>query len=429
MPEHSTNPSGERLYSGRFFEVFAATVVFMTGAALLFHFGQFVQDYLSFDVTTLGRILSISMLGTLLIRLHIGRWIDRLGCRPVWLVGALVVAVTRGGVQFATGFWTIVCLRTLSMMAAAAVMTTVAVFAAQIAPPHRRAESIGIMGLAGFLGMMVGPTMGDWILADAGGSITPYRVFFTASALCSLISGVVILLVKLPASRPVGESARPGAHGDTAQGAPARGEAPPSVEPATLRVIARHWPGAVMLVGVVFTMAFCVQIIYLERLAEVRGFENIKMFFLVYGPTSMVLRITLRRLPQRIGRTRTLLLGLGLLSVGLLALTRAYTAFGLVVPAFLMGAGHCFIFPSMVDLGAERLPPRYRGTGTSLILGAGDLGLLIGFWAIGAVIDRYGFDAMLVALAATVLATAVFLAVARRRDVFGRLPSTTPLKK
>ena len=79
-----------------------------------------------------------------------------------------------------------------------------------------------------------------------------------------------------------------------------------------------------------------------------------------------------------------------------------------------MGAGHSFVFPSMVDLAAERLPAERRGLGTSLILGAGDLGMLIGFMSLGEVFDRFGFDAGLVALAAVVLGATIVFAATRR---------------
>ena len=83
-----------------------------------------------------------------------------------------------------------------------------------------------------------------------------------------------------------------------------------------------------------------------------------------------------------------------------------------------MGTGHCFIFPSMVDLAAERLPPERRGTGTALILGAGDLGMLIGFAVLGELIDGFGFDIALVVLGCTVLFGAGILGWARRDAVF-----------
>ncbi len=397
----------DRLYTGQFFQVFAATGLFMSGVALQFHFGQYI-GYLGHDVETLGLLLSISTLGTLLIRLQLGRWIDRFGCKPTWLAGTLVVAVSVAAMQFAERLWLIGTLRTISQMAIASVMTTVAVFAAQIAPAGRRAESIGTMGLAGFLGMIVGSSLGDEIFSGDTDSILAYRVFFSAGAVCSLLAGLVMLFIASPADKAADDPqvTPPALPGESAG--------------ATLRVIRDHWPGAILVVGVVFSMVFCMQLSFLERLAEQRGFKDIKVFFLVYGPTAITLRIIFRRLPQRLGRTRTVLGGLLLLAVGILCLTGVQTQAQLVLPGLIMGAGHCFVFPSMVDLAAERLPPRHRGTGTSLIMAAGDLGLLIGFAGLGGLIDALGFDVALAALSSTVLAGATILGWCRRDAVFFR---------
>jgi MFS family permease len=416
--------------------MFAAVMLFMTGVALQFHFGQYVE-YVGYGTGTLGRILSISMVGTLLIRLHIGRWIDRLGCRPTWLAGTAIVAVTVGSIQFTQNVWLIIALRTLSTMATAAVMTTVAVFAAQIAPPGRRAESLGMIGLAGFTGMIVGPTLGDWIFSASTDVITPYRIFFSASAVCSLLAGGVIQFL----GPPTAGSGRDQTTAATSLSASAGFKSPRRTSPrgtdleqchpspcqggkeggaSQLRLIIEHWPGVVLLVGVVFSMVFCLQTSFLERLAEARGFKDIKVFFLVYGPTAMSLRVICRRVPERLGRSRTLFGGLVLLGTGLVFLTGVTSQWELAVPALLMGAGHCFIFPSMVDLAAERLPFEHRGTGTALILGAGDLGMLIGYGVLGELIDARGFDAGLLALAAAVLSGAGIFAFVRRRVVFSR---------
>ena len=400
-------PAADRLYTRRFFHVFGAVVLFMTGLALQFHFGQYVQ-YLGYGVDTLGHILSISMIGTLLVRLQIGRWVDRFGFRPIWLTGTLVVALAVGSIQFTERLWLITILRALSTVASSAVMITVVVFAAQVAPPNRRAESIGTMGLAGFLGMIAGPTLGDLIFDGNPNSIIPYRVFFSASAACSLLAGGVMLLARLP--RPVDT---PPTLPDSAASLPGRG-------PSQIKVVLEHWPGAILLVSVVFGIAFSFQSTFLERLAEERGFKDIKLFFLIYCPTAMLLRLIFRRLPEQIGRTRTVLLGLVLMATGQLALVGIRSQIQLLVPGLLMGAGHCFIFPSMVDLGSERFRAESRGTAAALIFAAGDVGMLIGFAAMGEVIDAFDFDVALTALAYCVLGCAVFFAIARRRAVFSR---------
>jgi predicted MFS family arabinose efflux permease len=167
-------------------------------------------------------------------------------------------------------------------------------------------------------------------------------------------------------------------------------------------------------------MVFCLQMSFLERLAEERGFKNIKVFFLVYAPAAMILRILFRRVPQEFGRSRAVVGGLLLQAVGLCFLVGIREQWQLALPAVLMGAGHCFVFPSMVDLAAERFPGRLRGTGTASILVAGDLGMLIGFVGLGELIDTLGFDVGLWVLAATVATGATLFAIARRDAVFRR---------
>jgi len=397
-------PPADRLYTPLFFQVFAAATLFMSAVSLQFHFGQYI-GYLGHGVDTLGWLLSAATVGSLLIRLQLGRWIDRFGYRPTWVCGATVVAASTTFMQFSESLWIIGTLRMLTVMATAAVMTTVAVFAAQIAPRHRRAESIGTIGLAGFTGMILGASLGDVIFSGPSESIAPFRFFFTGSAVCALFSAGIIMALRLPEGGF--DAVRQDGSGSGVQ-----------VRPPILRVLRAHWPGTILLVGVVFSMAFCLQMSFLERLAEDRGFRDIKVFFLCYGPTAMALRIVFRRLPERIGRTRTLVLGLTLLSAGILLMIGADSQVSLVVPGLMMGAGHCFVFPSMVDLAAERLPSEHRGVGTSLILGAGDLGMLIGFAVMGQLIDAFGFDTALVALACTIFIGAVIFGLSRRDALF-----------
>lgn len=370
------------LYTSRFFMVFAAVLLFMTAVALQFHFGQFVE-YLGHDVDTLGLLLAAGTVGALAIRLQVGRWIDRFGCRPTWVVGAIIVAASVGAMQFVRELWLIVVLRLIATMATASVQTTSTVFAAMIAPPRRRAESLGIMGLAGFLGMMVGPSLGDWFFSGDVTSAGPYHLFFTAVAVSSVLSALIIARVPL----------------QTQTLAAAPSAAPPGSVRDQFRVIARYWPGMILGVGVFFSIVGCFQTSFLERLADARGFGRIKLFFLAYCCTAIVLRLAFRRVPERIGRRRTVLGGLVVMLTGLLAMIGVQTDLDLLLPGALMGAGHAFVFPSMVDLAATSLPNEHRGTGTALILGAGDVGQLIGFAALGQIINLHGYDTAVIGMA------------------------------
>lgn len=402
----ASEPRAEHLYTPRFFQVFVAVMLVMVGTSLQYHFGQYV-NYRGYSVDVLGRILGISMVGALVIRLSVGRWLDRYGVKPVWLAGTMTAALAAFAIQFVEGATGITALRTLAMMALSSTMTAGTLLAAQIAPVGRRAESIGSIGLAGFLGMIVGPALGDFIFRQDIDSPDPYRTFFSLSAACFAASGLMAVTVRTRSS----------ADGNGTN------EPQPRVAPTRtiqMKVIREHWPGVILLMGMGFSMVFTIQTSFLERFAEFKGFHHIKTFFFVYCPTAIVLRVIFRRVPERFGRTRTMLLGAAFMIAGLLSLTMASSEWGLVLPGILMGAGHCFIFPSMVDLSASRLPPEYRGTGTALILGAGDAGMLIGFTTVGEVIDRFGYGTAIVGLAAVFLLISVTVALGLRSQVFRR---------
>jgi len=407
------SPQAEPLYTRRFFQVFAGVMLFMICTTLQFHFGQYIA-YLGHKIDVLGRVLGITYVGTLLIRLSIGRWIDRAGCRRVWMRGTVIVALAVGAIQFVESLWLIVVLRTIAVMASAAVMTTVAVFAAQIAPPERRAESLGTMGLAGFCGMIIGPALGDTIFSQEHVPHSAYHVFFTASAIAALLACGAIWIIRtedMDAIAPADD---------------ARDEHATSTARSRFRMIGQYGAGMVFMVGVVFATVWSFHSLFLERLAEERGFRDIKMFFLFYAPTAMILRLVFRRVPQQIGRTRTLFGGMLLLGVGMLCLIGVRSQMQLIVPAILMGAGHCFIYPSMVDLCAGRFPPSQRGTGTALILASGDLGMLIGYTLLGELIEATNFDVALMLLAAEVFVAALVYGVARRAVIFARRVTVAP---
>jgi MFS family permease len=395
------------LYTGRFFRVFAASFLFMAGQSLQYHFGEYVA-HLGHPVDTLGWILSLSMLGTLLVRFRIGRWIDRFGCRASWVLGTTVVACGYLAMPFARHLALLVVVRAITYMAVAMVMTTIAVFAAHVAPPRRRAESIGTLGLAGLFGMSIGPMLGDWIFAAPQPSRAAFFIFFAVSAACSLSAGALMAGVRVPVERGA---------------APIAGIATPEAGASTWALVRRHWPGVVLLIGFVFSMSFCFQASFLERLAEARGFHDIKLFFLTYGPTAIALRVVFRRLPERLGRRRTMLAGMVLLAAGQLVLSTVHSPAGLILPAGLMGAGHAFIWPSMVDLAAGAMPPEHRGLGTSIILGACDVGFLVGFALLGELIRLLDHGPTLVLLASCVILSSMVYTASLARERKTSVPS------
>ncbi len=356
-----------RLYTPQFFQVLAGAMLTMVAVSMQFHFGEYVAS-LGYSVAILGWIAGIGVVGSMLLRPYVGTWIDRFGCRPFFFAAALGAAVANLSFPHTRTFWVICVVRILMAASYATFLTTVAVYAAHAAPARRRAESLGTVGIGGFLGMMMGPAIGDIIFASGGATQASFVRFFSTMAVVSLLAGVVVANVRVRAPSPHIEA------------------------PAVGKLLRDYWPGGVLLVCVAFAMCLTIQMTFLERFAHDRGFENIRWFFLAYGVAAILLRIFFRRVPQRFGRHRVCSLGLCVMGFGVILFIPVRAQWHLVFPALLMGSGHAFVFPSMVDLVADRLPVAHRGVGTSLALGAMDVGFVLGGVVYGQLIGLCGFE-------------------------------------
>ena len=64
------------------------------------------------------------------------------------------------------------------------------------------------------------------------------------------------------------------------------------------------------------------------------------------------------------------------------------TTWQLIYPAIAGGLGHSLLFPSVIAAGSVGFPQENRGTATSLILGAYDIGILVGSPLLGLILVR-----------------------------------------
>lgn len=382
----------DRLYTPRFFLLLGVLFAYMCGFGLLVHLGKYVIK-LGGDVGTLSWIFGLGMLGSIPARPFLGRWIDRVGCKPVLLVATMLAAVIVLSFQWFADIRAICALRIALQLTQAALLTSVAVFAAHIAPPRRSAESLAMLGMGGLAGIMVGPVIGDIVFRGPEASDATYALYFTLGAALLVCSCFLVILTA----------------------APRRVDHPSGGRESITRLMIRHWPGPLVVMGLSLALVQTIPMLYIERFVTARNLGGVTCFFVAYAPTAIALRVCLRRLPYRIGRRRTLIFGYLAYVLGMLLLTQVHTAGGLVLPAIIMGAGHCFSYPFLVDLAAEKMPPQHRGVATSVILGAIDVGFLISFVLVGQLIKHHGFNVALVTAAGLASVGVAYYAWSQRR--------------
>ncbi|MFV2066483.1 MAG: MFS transporter, partial [Pirellulales bacterium] len=383
------------VYDRSFWFAYLANTSLMIAVSLLFRYSDFIH-LLGGSELQLGWIVGVGAVGSLLMRLAQGVGIDRYGPRKIWLISLLAVIVTLFLHIWVTRVDTpgIYFLRAAYHTGLAGAFGASITYIARRAPVIRMAELIGMLGSSGFVGMIVGTQLGDFLCrAEPLSRFHLDRLFLVAAAVatCSLLAA---WLATRGESRPVRRKRLP-----------------------TLWIVRRYHPGKLILMGLMMGIGVGLPGTFLRPFAESLGISTIGTFFGVYAVTAFGLRMATRRLPERIGIRPTILLGMVCLAGSLLLYLVVQSPWQLAIPAVVAGAAHALLFPSVVAGCSQTFPDRYRGLGTTLGLGAFDLGNLIGMPISGSLVyaaDQAGlpgYPVLFVSLAALLLLFSGYYAI------------------
>lgn len=351
QPDESTSA-----YDSVFWLTYLANSALMVAVGLLFRYSDFV--FVSGgDEFELSWIIGIGTVGALSMRVFQGVGIDRFGPRRVWLLSLtlfvasvlahlLITSVHSPAVYFA---------RIAMLTGLAGAFGASITFISLRVPGRRMAEMIGTLGSSGFVGIALGPLLGDFIAGSGEVTRPDVQRIFTAAA----VSGSISLLATFAATR--GQLRRR-----------LRRQPPPHL------LIKRYHPGVMLLVAAAMGVGISLPMVYVRPYAQQLGIDGIKSFFLVYAAVAFTVRISTRRLPERIGVRPMILMGFGSLAVSALLYMVVAVEWQLAIPAVFAGIAHAFLFPSVVSGGSLTFPPRYRGLATTLMLALFDFGNFVG---------------------------------------------------
>ena len=358
-------------YDRTFWISYIANTAIMVAVSILFRYADFIH-HLGGTEMELGLIVGTGMIGALAMRVFQGVGIDRFGPRIVWLGSVVLFVLSVLGHVLVTRIDTpgVYLLRVSLTIATAGAFGASITFVSLRVPEHRLGELIGVLGSSGFLGMALGPTLGDWILAN--GPITRPRIdqmFYLAA-----LAGTVSCLCVLVATRH--EVKRE-----------------PRRQPPMLWLLKRYHPGPLLLVSLAMGVGLGLPHIFLKAYAAELDIPRIKTFFLVYAGAAFLIRVLMRRWTDRVGVRPVALTGLLILSVSMLLYLTVRDEWTLAIPAALSGVAHAFLFPAVMSGGSVSFPSRYRGLATTVMLATFDLGNLLGQPTVGGIVHtsrQYG---------------------------------------
>lgn len=390
------NQTPPTIYTRTFWLCYLANVLLVTANSLTFRFAEFVA-FLGGEERIAGTIVSVGMFAAVLSRFGVGQAVDRYGTRMLWRSSSAILGVSYLLFLTVDGIsWPIYLVRILFTVSLACMFSCAMIYIQKQVPARRRMEVIATLGTSGFVGMTIGPQLGDVLFRILSPGWPQFvALFCTAGMLGAVYFGIVFFVT------------RNDQHSSPKQTMPAH------------RLLFRYWPGQILISAIVLGGASTVPTVFLTRYATHSGLRGIGTFFLAYSGSAFLFRLLSARYIKTIGLRSVILIGMAGLGSGQLALLLVSAEWHFLLPAALCGLGHALLFPAVVAGGANTFPNEYRGSGTMLILGFTEIGFVIAAPILGITIDLFGFPTMFAMSGSTILTLGLvyYLTAAEPRDL------------
>jgi MFS family permease len=354
-------------YDRVFWLTYLANGLTTVANAMLVRYADFV-NVLGGEERQLGFIVGVGMLGSIAMRLVQGLGIDRYGAARVWQLSMVAYAASLvAPVWLSTAYGPAVFIvRTVMQTSLAGVFGSSITFVSLRVAPPRVAEIVGTLGTSGFIGILVGPQISDWICGGASiGQVQVDRLFVTAGGVATLAT----LATWLATAR----------------------NPPPGVRrrPSLWRLVRRYTPLSVAVIAAAMGVGFAIPMTFLRPFAAELHITRIGLYFGVYALSAFIARLATRQLFQRHGNRPWIIVGMVLLTSSFLLYLPVRQSWHLVAPGMVAGVAHALLFPSVISAGTIVFPRRFRGVATSMMLAMFDLGTFLGTPVVGALVQHW----------------------------------------
>ena len=294
----------------------------------------------------------------LLCRPFAGRLSDLRGRRPLMLFGATLCALGMVLLPFADSLAAVVGIRLVQGVAEAAFFVAGFALLADLAPASRMGEALSYNSLGLYLGIALGPPLGELLIEQSG-----YATAWYAATALSLLAAALVLTIPEPVRDQDGDG-----HG---------------------RLI--HRPGIPVSLGFFASLAAISGFLAFASLrADEVGLSNTSLALLIYGLVVVFCRIAFARVPDRLPSLPLGAASLIAIAIGLLLVAVWPTPVGMMAGVAVMAVGVAFSTPAFFAAIFATATPAERGAAAGTASAFIDLGLGFGPIALGVVADASG---------------------------------------
>jgi multidrug resistance protein len=388
------------------FIVFSTILIDFIGFSVLIPVLPLFAQRLGASPTQIGLILTIYALAQLLFLPAWGWVSDRIGRRPVLLVSLAGTVASFTLLAAADSIGLIYAARALAGFFAASIGTAQAVVT-DVTARSERARGMGLIGAAFGAGMVVGPVLGG-VLAHVSEKLP-----FHAIAVLAL-GNFVLAWLRLPETSPRDRTP------------PRWGELARSLIPTPLRLAAAVHEARIGLYLYLFFHLFTAFAVLEGMITYFLGKKfgaselQVAGIFAWIGLFLVITQgVLLRRLDQRLGETRLVMLGLVAMGLGLasVALAPSFGWFYWIGPLIAFGNG--VAFPSFTSLFSKAVHSGQAGELLAQSQSMATTGRIIGPFTAGWVMQSWSDEAPFLMAAAMMFAALVIFRLFRHTLVDG----------
>jgi MFS family permease len=368
-------------------------VFFLAGGVVLPVVAPFTIGPLGSDAVGAGIAYGAFAVGALVLRPVVGWASDRFGRRPLIVAGALMSCGALVAHLFVDSLALFIVARALLGIAEAFFFVAVFAAGADLAPETRRGEALNILSLSLYVGLGIGPAVGEIVQRTSGFD----AVWIVALGL-TIVAAVSSWFVP-----------------ETSPTILKRGE-----EPTRSRLIhpAAIFPGILILAGTTGMAGF---LAFLPLHAASVGMDGAGLPLAIYALLVIALRIVFAKLPDQVGPARVSGGALAVGAIGLAILGLIQSPAGVLVGTVAFALGVAFLMPGLLTLAVSRVSQMERGSVVGTASAFLDLAFGVAPALLGLVAARVGYGGVFLAGAvASALGFVLLLGWTARTDP-GRL--------
>jgi MFS family permease len=333
VTDHSEWGARPSLVTRPFIALASAALAFYVAAGIILPITPtFVERRLGGGSVDVGIVFASFAIASLVLRPIVGWSSDRFGRRPLLIGGAALTVVGMLLHLAAADIAILVAARSLLGAGEAFFLVAALAAASDLAPPARRGEALSFLSLSLYLGIAIGPIIGEWLLDGDRFEL----VWVVTASIAAVAVGLTLIV---PETAPMRRS-------ETHQRSPI-------IHPAAL------FPGVIILAGMWGMAGFFA---FLPGHVESIGMVGVSLPLFIYAMVVVALRIVGATVPDRFGPVRVGSIALMLAAIGLAIIGAVATPVGLLVGTAVFASGVAFIMPALVSLVVSRVPAEERGT-------------------------------------------------------------------